>query len=76
MTRKPRWWWIHKGIQDAKKKPCMIGDPPRATAKTRCALSAPRVLPPSSALVSPIDAKTAALLVQSQALADVPQSRV
>lgn len=69
----------HKGIQDAKKKTLrMIGDPAtRYREDPVRIIRAVRFAAKLSPLGFTIDAKTAAPLVQSQALlADVPQSRM
>jgi len=69
----------HKGIQDAKKKTLrMIGDPAtRYREDPVRIIRAVRFAAKLSALGFTIEAKTAAPLVQSQALlADVPQSRM
>lgn len=69
----------HKGIQDAKKKTLrMIGDPAtRYREDPVRIIRAVRFAAKLSALGFTIEAKTAAPLVESQALlADVPQSRM
>ncbi|MDD2546910.1 MAG: polynucleotide adenylyltransferase PcnB [Burkholderiaceae bacterium] len=69
----------HKGLQDAKKKTLrMIGDPAtRYREDPVRIIRAVRFAAKLSGLGFTIDAKTAAPLVQSQALlADVPQSRM